>query len=135
MRVLECSSREDKRFSALYAQVKAFGKEGTIESHYQSCKRDAAGNVPSKGKPVDHIILNGRKLEARFLTQWYTLLWIKYLDLNPDLVEVLRQYDDYSDMFKGKSINCQADTIRAYMRSRSDLIASASELRGILQSQ
>jgi len=42
-RVLECSSRGDKRFSALYAKVLAFGVRDTIENHYQKSKRNAIG--------------------------------------------------------------------------------------------
>ena len=105
-KVLECSSKGDRRFSALYAQVSAFGILATIEKHYQRCKKDKNGNAVKKGKPVDHIVLNGIKLESRFLTQWYNLLWIKYLDSDPVLVDYLKNYEDYTDSFKGKAINC-----------------------------
>ena len=131
--MLECSSKGDRRFSSLYAQVIAFNTLASIEHHYQQSKRDANGNPVSKGKPVDHMVLNNIKLEARFLTQWYNLLWIKYLDNNPKLVDVLKRYDDYSDCFKGRAINCQADTIRAYMQNRTGLLKSCNELLDILR--
>jgi hypothetical protein len=132
MRVLECSSRGDKRFSALYAQVTIFGETKTIEKHYQEAKRGARGNVPGKGQPVDHIILKGKRLESRFLTPWYNFLWGIYLDTHPELVEYARQFDDYKDMFRGRAVNCQADSIRMYVRDREELFASTAELREVL---
>ncbi|WCK57551.1 hypothetical protein PP175_26155 (plasmid) [Aneurinibacillus sp. Ricciae_BoGa-3] len=34
MKVLECSSKGDKRFTAFYAKVNLYGKEDSIENHY-----------------------------------------------------------------------------------------------------
>ena len=48
--ILECSSKGDKRFSALYAKVKVFGVYDSIENHYQNCKRDINNQVVGKGK-------------------------------------------------------------------------------------
>ena len=131
--VLECSSKGDKRFSAFYAKVVAFNTLDSIENHYQCSKRSYDGGHVRKGSPVDHMMLNGIKLDVRFLTQWYNLLWIKYLDNNPKLVDVLGQYEDYTDKFKGKAINCQADVIRAYMQNRIALLKSCKELLDILK--
>ena len=39
MKILECSSAGDKRFSAFYALVDVFGVTNSIERHYQSVKR------------------------------------------------------------------------------------------------
>jgi hypothetical protein len=128
LKVLECSSKGDKRFSSFYAKVSIFGKFDSIENHYQRCKRDANGNIVGKGKPVDHIWLYNGSLGVSFLTQFYRLLWIKYLDENPKLVEVLRGYDDYHDMFKGRAVNCQADVIRDYVRDRDSLVKSVQPL-------
>jgi hypothetical protein len=50
------------------------------------------------------------------LTPFYKLLWAKYLDENKDVVEHLSQFDEFTDMFRGKSINCQADVIRQYIK-------------------
>lgn len=47
MKILECSSRGDKRFSAFYAKVEVFSKLDSIENHYQSCKR-TVDNRPAK---------------------------------------------------------------------------------------
>ena len=91
MKVLECSSIGDKRFSALTARVIIFGKDDTIESHYQLCKR-IGDFIPVKikdikGKRPTHINLMGEDLTVRFLTPFYNLLWVRYLDDNPELVE------------------------------------------------
>jgi hypothetical protein len=133
-KTLECSSKGDKRFSALYAKVSAFGLMDTIENHYQKSKRNANGATVKKGQPVDHMVLNCHKFSASMLTSWYRLLWVKYLDGNPELVEYARQFDEFSDMFRGKStINCQADVIRDYIADREQLVRSATKLIKMLK--
>ena len=128
-KVLECSSRGDKRFSAMYAKVVAFGVPDTIENHYQKCKRTAEGNLVKKGQPVNHMVLNGHRFPVEMLTDWYRLLWIKYLDGNPVLVEYAKQFDEFTDMFRGKNtINCQADVIKDYAADRTQLLRSANRL-------
>lgn len=129
MNILECSSKGDKRFSAFYAKIKAFGKMDSIENHYQLCKR--FGNfVPknwkdAKGKVPTHIVLNKMELDVSYLQMWYELLWLKYLDSNSNLVSYASQFDDFNDMFKSKkSINCQADIIRKYVKNGRDVILS-----------
>ena len=44
MKILECSSAGDKRFSSLYALVDVFGVTESIESHYQAVKRNEKGS-------------------------------------------------------------------------------------------
>ena len=135
-KVLECSSKGDKRFSAMYANVEAFSVMDTIENHYQKSKRDTNGNPVKKGQPVDHMVLAGRKFSPEMLTAWYRLLWIKYLDQNPELVEYAKQYDEFNDMFRSRNmINCQADVITDYIADRKQLLQTADclckELRQI----
>lgn len=139
MKILECSSKGDKRFSALYAKLKVFGYYDSIEKHYQRCKRLSNGEMARKGQKVHYIeIDNGltvHKLEPRFLTPYYKMLWCAYLDANPDLVEYASRYDDYNDMFRGKAINCQADVIRQYVKQGRKSILNEPdviELRKIL---
>ena len=120
-KVLECSTKGDKRFSAFYAKVKVFGFEDSIEGHYQSCKRNKDGYVAGKSKKVELMVIptnTGKSftLEPRFLTAYYKLLWCAYLDSRPDLVEIASAYDDFNDMFRGKAINCQADVIKQYVK-------------------
>lgn len=101
--------------------MKTWGKYDSIENHYQLCKRFGE-EVPktwrdAKGKQPTHIHLNGRDYDLKYLTQWYKLLWLRYLDLNPKLVEFASEFDEFNDIFKGKnSLNCQADVIRQYIK-------------------
>ena len=139
-KILECSTKGDKRYSAFYARVKVYGIEDSIERHYQSCKRDSKGNEVGKGKRVDYMVLHNKntnkkyKLSPKYLTAYYKLLWCKYLDNHPELVLYAREYDDYSDMFKGKyTINCQADVIRDYVKKGRDSIIKDKEVKEFIK--
>lgn len=124
MRVLECSSQGDTRFSAFYARVTMWGVERSIEEHYQLCKRFrtpfhtiAPRTVKeAKGRKPSHIELNGKEYPVSMLTPFYKLLWLRYFDLNPDLVAYASQFDGFSDMFKGRALNCQANVIHQYIK-------------------
>lgn len=116
MKTLECSSAGDRRFSAMYARVHAFNTLDTIEGHYQKCKRTSDGKIPGKGRKVAYISLNGTHYPPHFLTPFYKLLWCKYLDQHPELVKYLKQFDNFTDKFRGRAINCQADVIRQYVQ-------------------
>lgn len=121
-RILECSSRGDIRFSALYAKVKIGNKYDSIENHYQLAKRFSNGMIPTnwkqcKGKKPTHFVIGKMTIPLEKSVEFYDNLWYKYLDDNPSLVEVLAQYDDFSDMFNSKNAYvCQADSIRKYMK-------------------
>ena len=130
MKILECSSKGDKRFSAFYAYINLYGVNDSIEYHYQGCKRfyvqptKIKGAMPDyyvqpteiKGAMPDYIEINNIKYDLKYLTPFYKLLWVKYLDNHIELVEYAKQFDDFNDIFKGKSINCQADVIRQYIK-------------------
>lgn len=120
---LECSSAGDRRFSALYAQVTIRGKTDTIERWYQSCKRDASGLVPGKGRAVAYVLcpFSGRRFQPSALTPIYQSLWIKYLDAHPELVAYAKGFDIFTDQFRGRATNVSADVIRAYVRDSEKL--------------
>ena len=111
--ILECSSRGDKRFSAFYARIKRLGNM-TIEELYQSCKvfPDGSTNLsPREAK--------GRKaVNMEYCAIMYDLYWGMYLDENPDLVEYLKEYNGYSDMFGKPGCQCQAVSIYRYMEDK-----------------
>ena len=139
IKVLECSSKGDTRFSALSAKVLVNGNLDTIENHYQLSKR-FNGLAPldwrdAKGKQPTSFVVGDREIAFMYLSQWYELLWCKYLDAHPELVEFASNYDDFSDRFRGKkTINCQADVIRQYVKEgRDSLIAECSDLIIILK--
>ena len=132
MKVLECSSVGDKRFSAFFAKVSFYGKIDSIENIYQSVKYDREGNRVRKSDKVYWVIINGRKLEPKYLTPFYKLLWVKYLDRHPELVEYAKGFDEFNDRFRGKCINCQADVIRDYVKYGRDYIMQSYEVREFL---
>lgn len=124
-KVLECSTKGDRRFSAMVAKVKVGSETKTIEEHYQLSKRfkvDEMIFIPktkwdSKGKKdVIFFEVLGKRYEPKYLTAYFTLLWVKYLDNNPSLVKYAKGFEDFSDMFKGSSVNCQASIIRDYIK-------------------
>lgn len=112
MTILQCHSKGDKRFSAIYAKVTIDKKTDTIENFYQNAKRDINGLKVSKGEKVSYMEFRGVKLPSYFLSDFYDLLWIQYFIENKDLYAYACTFDDYKDIFKGKSINNQEDTIR-----------------------
>lgn len=123
MKILECSSKGDKRFSAFYAYISLYGINDSIEHHYQNCKRFNNQPIKIKGAKPDYIEINNINYDIKYLTPFYKLLWVKYLDEHKDLVEYAKKFDDFRDMFKGHSVNCQADVIRQYIKmGRKDIM-------------
>jgi len=109
----ECSSKGDKRFSALYAKVN--GK--TIEEQYQRAKifKDENGN-PISFKHVSKLILmketKGKKpINIDEVSKLYKELWKQYLLNNPLLLRGLKQQSGLSDIFGQEGHNCQAITL------------------------
>lgn len=148
--VLECSTKGDKRFSAFGARIKVFGLMDVIEFHYQLSKRVQGVSYPEKltwtqkmqyiklvkGRTPDSLSIKGRDYSPTLLSEWYDLLWCKYLDSSPVLVEYLKLFNDFNDVFKGKSMACQADSIRKYIQEGrgkvlSDCQTLLNEMRGI----
>jgi hypothetical protein len=112
-KILQCDSKGDKRFSAFYAKVSIKDRKPiSIEKYYQSIKRDENGKIPGKGKTVDHCIIEGKRYPASKLTWAYRRLWKLYFEQNPELLRYAEQFDEFTDRFKGKAINCQSDVIR-----------------------
>ena len=97
---LECSSRGDVRFSAFFARVD--GK--TIEDQYQAYKIFQDGSTgltwrEAKGKhPVN---MNACR-------RYYSELWDRYIQENPELLDVLKAATGLSDMFGQEGHVCQA---------------------------
>lgn len=120
---LECSSKGDKRFSALYAKVTYNGIYDTIEHHYQRAKRKYNGQVVKKGEKPDYMIINNIKLPTKFLTPFYKYLWYIYLIEHKELVEYASSFDSFSDMFRGRNtVNSQADVIEEYIKNKKKIV-------------
>lgn len=121
MKILECSSVGDKRYSAFFARTFAFTKEDSIENHYQLSKRFNNEVPPShwkqvKGRKPTHFHIMGNDYDIKLITQFYKLLWLKYLDEHPELVNYAKQFDDYNDVFGNNASISQADVIRQYVK-------------------
>lgn len=112
MSVLECHSKGDKRFSAFYAKIKVKGKLVSIENFYQNSKKAYDGHKVQKGEMPDYIEIFSKKIPKEYLGMFYDLMWYQYFLENPNLYEYAKTFDDYLDIFKGKSINNQEKTIR-----------------------
>jgi hypothetical protein len=141
--ILECSSKGDIRYSAFGAEVEMFGKTATIEEHYQLSKRfigdngyliaatsvyDIKGkNAPLRDREMFCIEVAGMSFPVEFREEFYKLMWLKYLDGNPDLVAYANHFADFNDIFKGKSIICQADCIRQYIKQGRESIVKDVE--------
>lgn len=118
-KVLECSSRGDRRFCALFAKVSIKGTEKSIEEWYQGAKRTADGKRAGKGKPFDHIIdpFTGDKFPAKEAAWFYRGLWITYFKAHPDLVEYASQFDKFTNSFAGNSLETgYHEVIEAYVK-------------------
>lgn len=141
-KVLECSSHGNKKFSAFHARVEVGGIEKSIEEHYQESKiiRDRNGKVSEisnwkdgKGKRnVIAVRVMGKIFGAEYLSAYYKLLWVKYLDKHPELVSIAKEYDEFTDKFRGKSTNCQADVIRTYIKEGRKTLLSDPYVRELL---
>jgi len=108
---LECSSKGDKRFSAFYAKIRS-RENKSIEEIYQSSKifktrhgnnfryieywRDAKGLEPIN------------KIEIRKL---YSNLWDEYFEENSQLLDIIKEFNGFSDIFGQKGHCCQAEEI------------------------
>lgn len=103
---LECSSYGDKRFSAFYARIKRFNNR-SIEEIYQASKIFPDG---SRGLSIKEV--KGKKaINMNEVAILYDRLWWIYLKENPELIEVLKKYNGYSDVFGKEGCQCQAKSI------------------------
>lgn len=108
--MLECSSKGDKRFSAFYARIRSLGNR-SIEEIYQGSKIFADGSTGLSPREA-----KGKKaVNMDYCAKIYDKLWVIYLDENPELVKVLKEYKGYSDMFGRPGCQCQAVSIYKYM--------------------
>lgn len=123
--ILECSSKGDTRFSAFYAKLKKYNGR-SIEELYQAAKIFPDGSTgktwkEAKGKTVVNMD------ECREL---YAQLWNEYFEENPELLDVIKQYNGFSDIFGQPGHACQAVEIyRIWRRKFGDGHESADSVR------
>lgn len=120
---LECSSKGDKRFSAMYAKVNGI----TIENRYQLSKRFLHNGLivyPSSIKECkhwqyknDYILLDfiafNNIFSIQYLSMYYKFLWYLYFIEHKDLIDYIKKFDTFTDCFRKENTkNCQADIIQ-----------------------
>lgn len=129
MKILECSTRGDRRFSAFGAYITIRGKTDCIENFYQRAKRTDDGSIAGKGKPFSYFVCPfcGLEFPGEEVSDFYKGLWIIYFNKYPELLEYAAEFDDFHDMFKGKSVNCQADVIREMVRDKESFIKNVKQ--------
>ena len=69
------------------------------------------------------------QLPVRYGTMYYILLWVKFLESNPELVNYLSMFDHYVDSTKSGNYIVGADVIRMYFQSE-DGVKYAPQDRG-----
>ncbi len=110
---LECSSRGDRRFSALFARLIRYDMR-TIEDLYQSAK---VFDRTTPGVGPDGHILNWRDAKGKTpinlveVGVLYHNLWRWYLEENPHLIQILLDASGLSDMFGQPNHQNQATTL------------------------
>ena len=106
---LECSSRGDKRFSAFYARIR-FRNNKTIEELYQRRKTFLIDGQMVSGLSIKEA--KGRfPINMEDCKSFYTQLWSEYFQENPELYDVIRQYNGFTDVFGQAGHVCQASEI------------------------
>ena len=109
---LECSSRGDKRFSALYVRIG--DPVRTIEEIYQSAKVFEDGSTNLSWREA-----KGRKpVNVDFVRELYSRCWDEYILTNMELLDVLRLATGLSDVFGQSGHACQATEL---WRIRNDI--------------
>lgn len=104
--LLECSSKGDKRFSAFYARLKKYNDK-SIEEIYQASKvfeDGSTGLLPKQAKGRIAVNMD----EVREL---YESLWDIYFEENPELLNIISNYNGFSDIFGQERHACQATSI------------------------
>jgi hypothetical protein len=110
---LECSSKGDRRFSAFNAVIvpdentSILYFDWSIEGIYQSSKVFEDGSTGLSWREA-----KGKKpINAEECRRIYSKLWDLYFKQNPELLEVIKQYNGFSDIFGQEGHACQAEEI------------------------
>lgn len=154
IRVLQCHSRGDRRFTPFNCFVPAFGRYDSIENHYHRAKRFGE-RAPRDWREAKKLKQTARQtgwqigplaVEVRsnpagssfrlddLGIQYYVMLWYRYLRPRPELVAAAAAFDEFEDPFRGAFPFCQADVIRQVVREGVDSLRPMfSKLEGMLR--
>lgn len=100
---LECSSKGEKRLSAFFARIKK--RRGfSIEELFQASKVFEDGKTGLTIKEA-----KGKKaLNQEEVCKLYAELWDEYFSENPDLINLILDYNGFTDIFGKEGHCCQA---------------------------
>lgn len=105
------------------AMVLVFNKKASIRNHYYGayCFDD--------NNRTTHIEINGKKLDKNLITDFYNLLWCKYLDMNQDLVDKIRNNKELLSNIKKDFPERKHYIIEHYVNgNREQIIEESKEL-------
>lgn len=113
---LECSRYGDIRFSNSDATVEVSGVVDTILNHYHKSKvfknittgelvsfntiEEVEVAQRSKEYKVSCFKVGDKRINKKYLPQWYKSLWVKYFLKNPNLLSYLQQFDTFTNQLE-----------------------------------
>jgi hypothetical protein len=159
LKVLQCHSRGDIRFSPFGWRVIAFSQTRTIEDHYQSAKVFDGERIPRDWREAKELKrarvrqvawqIGALRLPTRqsadgafalndFGIQWYCLLWARYIRPHPELIEHARGFDLFHDPFASNFPFSQAkvwELVAKHADGLERLEAMGAELYALLEAE
>lgn len=154
IRVLQCHSRGDRRFTPFDCYVAAFGRSDSIENHYHRAKRfgERAPGDWREAKQLKKLFrqtgwqIGPLAVEVRsnpagssfrlddLGIQYYVMLWYRYLRRRPELIAAAAAFDEFEDPFRGAFPFCQDDVIQQVVREGIDSLPPMfAELEAMLR--
>lgn len=131
MNNIDCSINGFKELSPEVATVKLYGENLTIEEHILKTKKEILIN----NKSYNYITIDKKDLDFKFLEQYYSALWVKYFDNNPDLVDKIRKMENKEFYSSKASVldNIHIDIISKFFKvGRYIVVRDYKELRDVL---
>ena len=108
MTTLICNKRGDQRFWDEVATVEVNGVQDTITNHFK------------KATETDELIVSGYHYEKKYARSFYNMMWVKYLNLHPELVQEASKYRKYT--------GSPADVIRTYIKESKAAVMQDKEM-------
>ena len=143
MKKVECSINGESRFSGLIAKVSVNNVMETIEVHYWMSQRFFDGtkvlvprtieDIPEYSKfPLAYFEIGDRKYSPKYIKSFYALLWIKYLDSKPDLVQYAKNFDSFVGANDDKEAP-NAKIIESYVKKGRNFLLSQKSISKFIQ--
>lgn len=110
------------------------GDYDTIENHYSKCQKTFKNKQVAINEEPHHLVIHFMYIDKKYLNSFLKYMWVKYLDENPNLIEVLKDYDKYTDMFNGVlTEDSQADILKRYIdNGKEELLNECKDFLNLL---